>query len=75
MIRNLNIAAVSDNEIRRAIDLEWVDFEDAVQYAAGEGIAVDYLITRNTSDFSSAILPVVTPDDFLLIITGAKELS
>ena len=70
---NLSIAAVSGNEIRRAIDLEWGDFEDAVQYAAGESISVDYIITRNTSDFISAILPVVTPDDFLVIITGIKK--
>ena len=48
----------------------WNDFEDAVQYSAGESIAVDYIVTRNASDFDSAILPVVTPDELLNIVTG-----
>ena len=72
LIVNVDIAAVSGNEIRRAINLDWGDFEDAVQYAAGESIAADYLVTRNTSDFASVVLPVVTPDGFLNIITVQK---
>jgi len=53
-----------------AIDLNWNDFEDAVQYAAGETISVDYLVTRNTSDFSAADYPAVTPDTLLNILIG-----
>jgi len=73
LIKNVNIAAVSGSEIRRAIDLDWGDFEDAVQFAAGESLAVDYIITRNTSDFSSTTIPVVTPNDFLRIVTGNEN--
>ena len=81
LIKNLlisvDIAAVSGSEIRKAIDLDWGDFEDAVQFAAGESLAVDYLVTRNTSDFAAsrsgnATLPVVTPDEFLGIVTGSN---
>ena len=74
LIKNLltsaNVAAVTGSEIRRAIDLNWADFEDAVQYAAGEAIAVDYIVTRNTFDFASNSLPVVTPSELLSILTG-----
>ena len=73
LIINVDIAAVSGSEIRKAIDLDWSDFEDAVQFAAGESIAVDYLVTRNTSDFASASMPVVTPDDLLRIITESED--
>ncbi|MDR1837004.1 MAG: PIN domain-containing protein [Treponema sp.] len=70
LLVNVDVAAVTNNEIYRAIDLNWDDLEDAVQYAAGETIAVDYLVTRNTSDFSATDYPVVTPDELLSILTS-----
>ena len=73
LILNVDIAAVSGFEIRKAIDLDWGDFEDAVQFAAGESIAVDYLVTRNTSDFTTASMPVVTPDGLIRIITESED--
>jgi predicted nucleic acid-binding protein len=70
LLASVEIAAVTNNEIHRAIDLNWSDLEDAVQYAAGETIAVDYLVTRNISDFTVIGFPVVTPDELLTIVTG-----
>jgi len=70
LLTSVDIAAVTGSEIRRAIDLAWGDFEDAVQYAARENINVDYIVTRNTSDFDSAVLPVVTPDELLNILVA-----
>ena len=68
LLKNVDVAAVTGNEIRQAINLDWDDFEDAVQYATGESIAVDYIVTRNKSDFSSAALPVVSPDELLALL-------
>ena len=68
LLENIDIAAVTGNEIHQAISLDWGDFEDAVQYAAGEALAVDYIVTRNKSDFISAVLPVVTPDELLALL-------
>jgi len=62
-------ATVTDNNIYKALDLEWEDFEDSVQYVVGEGLAVDYIITRNTKDFVSGSIPAVTPEQFIEIIT------
>ena len=73
LIINVDIAAVSGSEIRKAIDLDWGDFEDAVQFVVGESLAVDYLVTRNTSDFISTTIPVVTPADLLHIITDSED--
>jgi putative cofactor-binding repeat protein len=74
ILASVDIAAVTGNTIRRAIGLEWSDFEDAVQYAAGENIAVDYIVTRNTSDFASSAIPALTPDALLKIVTGKNEM-
>ena len=69
LLMSVDIAAVTGSEIRKAIELDWGDFEDAVQFAAGESIAVDYIVTRNTSDFASITIPVVAPDELLRLIT------
>ena len=68
LLNTVEVASVTNNEIRRALDLDWDDFEDAVQYAAGETMLVDYLVTRNISDFSSVAFPVVSPDELLNIL-------
>ena len=73
LLASVDAAAVTNSEIHRAIDLNWSDLEDAVQYASGETIAVDYLVTRNTSDFSAAGYPVVTPDALLDILLGTDN--
>ena len=75
LLENIDIAAVTGNEIRQAISLDWGDFEDAVQYAAGETIAVDYIVTRNKSDFASSVLPVVSPDEFLALLMMPPDKS
>jgi predicted nucleic acid-binding protein len=62
-------ATVTDNNIYQALDLDWDDFEDSVQYIVGEGLSVDYIVTRNTKDFASGSIPVVTPERFIETIT------
>ena len=68
LLKKVDVAAVTGNEIRQAVNFDWDDFEDAVQYAAGESIAVDYIVTRNKKDFASTVLPVVSPDDLLALL-------
>ena len=34
----------------------------------GEGLSADYIVTRNTQDFTSSHIPAVTPEQFLQII-------
>ncbi|GHS86012.1 twitching motility protein PilT [Campylobacterota bacterium] len=66
------IAPVLESTINNALALRWKDFEDAVQYAAAERLAVDYIVTRNPADFSSSSIEVVTPDQFIRHITGLE---
>ena len=68
LLANVEVAAVTSSEIRRALDLDWDDFEDAVQYSAGERLAVDYIITRNISDFTFALIPILNPDELLELL-------
>ena len=43
--------------------------EDAVITATAIRESVDYIVTRNTSDFSSSAIPVIKPSDFLSILS------
>ncbi|GHT71554.1 twitching motility protein PilT [Spirochaetia bacterium] len=72
LLLNVDAATVSGVEIRRAIALDWGDFEDAVQYAVGESLAVDYIVTRNPADFSSSSIEAATPDQFIRLVTDLE---
>jgi predicted nucleic acid-binding protein len=63
-------ATVTDKDIYKALDLTWDDFEDSVQFIVGEGLSVDYIITRDTQDFSPGSIPAITPEQFIPIIAG-----
>lgn len=64
----VSIAAVDGNNISEALNLEWDDFEDCVQYTVGKSVAADYIVTRNPKDFLSGQISVITPEDLLNII-------
>jgi predicted nucleic acid-binding protein len=61
-------ATVTDGHIFQALDLDWDDFEDSVQFTVGESLSADYIVTRNTRDFSPSYIPAVTPEQFMHII-------
>ena len=66
-------ATVTDKDIYKALNLDWDDFEDSVQYIIGESFSVDYIVTRNTHDFTASDIKVVTPEQFLQIINEEDE--
>jgi predicted nucleic acid-binding protein len=78
LLKTISIAAVSGEEIYRAIELDWNDFEDAVQFTAGEHIHADYIITRDTGGYINSSIPSINPSDFLDVIetgTGIRPVS
>ncbi len=65
------VAPCSDASARRARALGFKDFEDALQAAAAEACSADWIVTRNTSDFSKSRITAVAPHDFLLQIPAS----
>ena len=47
------------------MDLDWDDFEDAVQSATAERLHADYIITRNVKDFARSRVTAFTPSELL----------
>jgi predicted nucleic acid-binding protein len=66
-------ATVTDRNIYQALELEWEDFEDSVQYTVGKELSVDYIVTRNTGNFSLSSIETVTPEQFIQIVVDIEE--
>jgi predicted nucleic acid-binding protein len=65
LLQFIKIAPVDQNTIEQALNLDFRDFEDAVQMIAAVQCKADCLVTRNVKDYQSALLPVMQPVDFL----------
>lgn len=65
LLQFLKIGIVDQTTIEQALNLDYRDFEDAVQMMSAVQCKVDCLITRNIKDYQTALLPVVQPVDFL----------
>lgn len=62
----LQIADASHENVRHALGRnDFADFEDCLQNECAMQHHADYIITRNTADFSNSNVPAVTPLEFL----------
>ena len=51
--------------IEKALNSDFPDFEDSLQYFSALKSECDMIITRNGKDFKKSQIPVMTPDEFL----------
>ena len=65
LLQFLKIGPVDQTTIEQALNLDYRDFEDAVQMMSAVQCKADYLITRNIKDYQPALLPVAQPVDLL----------
>jgi hypothetical protein len=65
LLQFIKILPIDQNTIEQALNLNFRDFEDAVQMISAVQKKVDCLITRNVKDYQPALLPVMQPVDFL----------
>ncbi len=52
-------------DLTKAAEMEWPDFEDAVQSTVAERIHADCILTRNVRDFKESRVIAFTPDEYL----------
>lgn len=69
LLQFLKILPVYQSTIEQALNLDYRDFEDAVQMISAVKNKMDYLVTRNTKDYQPALLPVIQPVDFLSMLS------
>ena len=57
--------SIEEDDIKRALQARWHDFEDSLVNVCAEKVKADYLITRNMKGFKNAALPHGCASDFM----------
>ncbi len=65
IFRLVAVLSVTEKDIQDAVGQKWKDFEDCVQYMSGKNNRMDYIITVNRKDYADALLPVMTPTEWM----------
>ncbi|MGC9527752.1 MAG: type II toxin-antitoxin system VapC family toxin [Limnospira sp.] len=68
ILTDLTICAVDRDVLEQALQLNFQDFEDAVQYACAAVHQVDAIVTRDRSGFIEATIPVISPEEIDRIV-------
>ena len=63
-----DIAGLGREDLTKAAQLHWSDYEDALQYETAVRVRAEYIITRNTKDFEGVDVTAITPENFLKAI-------
>ena len=69
LLKLVEVVAVDHDRLLQAMAMNWNDFEDAVQAACAAKAEVDYLVTRNPSDFAKSHLDVITPPELVAALS------
>ena len=60
-----SVIGIDETKLKTALqNKEFKDFEDCLQIECGREVDVDYIITRDTKDFSKSDIPCITPKEF-----------
>ena len=59
------VADLKADDLKKAADMNFKDYEDAVQSACASRIRAEYIITRNSRDFKESKVAAIKPAEFL----------
>jgi len=69
-----DIIDVTKDIIRKAIKSDFKDFEDAIQYNCAKSLSkIDFIVTRDTKDFKSSSLPILTPKEAASLVESTSS--
>jgi predicted nucleic acid-binding protein len=61
LLQFLQVSNVDHSTIEQALNLDYKDFEDAVQMVSALQCNADYLVTRNPKDYTPPLIPTIDP--------------
>jgi predicted nucleic acid-binding protein len=72
LLKFIGVIAVDHAAVMRALESDFIDFEDAVQHYSALSGGCDYLVTRNTEDYRESEIPVLNPAEYIALFLGAE---
>lgn len=60
-----SVADLKADDMKKAADMKFKDFEDAIQSACASRIKANYIVTRNIKDFSESKVTAIKPTELL----------
>lgn len=67
LLKHVKVAPMGQKTVESALDAEWNDLEDALQYFSAVESGCDCIVTRNGDDFKSGYrtLKIFDPEEFV----------
>lgn len=62
-----NVISIDESILRDSLISPVADYEDAVVEVSSMKTNIDYIISRNISDYKSSRIPTYTPEQFLIL--------
>ena len=60
--------------INKSLKSDFRDFEDAIQYNCAKSLKkIDFIVTRDTKDFKTSSLPILTPKEAVTLIESISR--
>ncbi len=69
----LSMLPMDEKTVDAALESDFPDFEDAMQYFAAEMQGMDFIVTRNKKDYAKGSLGVVTAQEYLDMYEANQE--
>jgi hypothetical protein len=67
LLEFLDVIPVDLDVLKKGLRSNHKDFEDAIQIICASSITgIDFIVTRNTKDFKTSNIAVLTPDELCL---------
>ena len=58
-----NVVDLRQNDLIKAADLDFSDYEDALQCVCASRVKANYIVTRNIKDFKNSSIPAIKPTE------------
>lgn len=65
LFKLFDLADTAGTDCKYALSSDVSDYEDAVMIETAVRTQMDFIVTRNTKDYSKSVVPVLTPDELI----------
>ena len=73
--RVVRVCTIGADEVDKALESQWSDFEDALVYQAATSVGARCIVTRNERDYALSSIPVFDCDGFFKWMEEKSHLS